>query len=264
MSLINELKRQARTRLGESQVRAIRQPLYSLLYGHDLPRLALAFGTDKQRGHSYATCYQRHFQPLRHERLNLLEIGIGGYDDPKSGGESLRMWKAYFPKAQIYGLDIHDKSWHDESRIKTFQGSQADGEVLRRVAAAIGSIDIIIDDGSHLNDHVIASFKMLFPLLSDRGLYVIEDVQTSYWDDFMGVRWGGSRDRAAPHTSMNFLKLLVDGLNHAEFLDASYVPSDFDQTITAIHFYHNIVFLQKGDNREPSNLVQGQAGSPQQ
>ena len=149
MSLINELKRQARTRLGESQVRAIRQPFDSLLDGQDLPRLALAFGTDKQRRHSYATCDQRHFQSLRHERLNLLEIGIGGYDDPKSGDESLRMWKSYFPKAQIDGLDIHDKSWHDESRTKTFQGSQADGEVTRRVAEAKGSLHIIMDERHH-------------------------------------------------------------------------------------------------------------------
>src|SRR5262245_54084192 len=84
--------------------------LYARLrWGADLPALAAYFGTDKWGEHWYARHYQAHFAPLRRRRLRLLEIGIGGYDDPHKGGESLRMWKAYFPNAQIFGLDITDK-----------------------------------------------------------------------------------------------------------------------------------------------------------
>jgi radical SAM superfamily enzyme YgiQ (UPF0313 family)/MoaA/NifB/PqqE/SkfB family radical SAM enzyme/Tfp pilus assembly protein PilF len=221
----------------------------------DLAALARAFKTDKEGEHFYAQHYQRAFQSRRLERLNILEIGIGGYDNPTEGGASLRMWKAYFPNSRIFGIDIHDKSYHDEDRIKTFQGSQVDEEFLLRVAAEIGRIDIIIDDGSHLNEHVITTFKILFPILSPDGMYVVEDVQTSYWESVEGQDWGGSKDLKAPHTSMNFFKGLVDGLNHEEYTIANYSPGYFDEHIVSMQFAHNLIFIQKGVNKEGSNVL---------
>ena len=155
------------------------------------------------------------------------------------------MWRTYFPKALIYGIDIYDKSGHDERRIKTFKGSQADSEFLEHLMSQTGPFDIIIDDGSHMNEHILYTFKYLFPRLTDNGLYVIEDLQTSYWRKF-----GGSNELNRPDTAMGFLKCLVDGLNHAEFELPSYQPSYFDRHIVALHFYHNIAFIQKGCNDE--------------
>lgn len=255
MNVSKALNSQAKKILNESQIRASKHIVYSLLYGNNLRRLAVAFGTDKEGSHFYARHYQHHFHHLRRNKLNLLEIGIGGYQKPKSGGESLRMWKAYFPKGNIFGIDIYDKTHHDEKRIKTFKGSQTDEEYLRRVVAEVGGIDIVIDDGSHYNDHVIKTFKILFPLLSDRGIYVIEDLQTSYWDEIMGEKWGGSNDRKAEHTSMSFLKSLVDGLNYEEFAVNEYVPTYFDKNIVSMHFYHNLAFIYKGANNEGSNVL---------
>ena len=88
------------------------------------------------------------------------------------------MWKVYFPKAQIFGIDIHDKSALEENRIRIFHGSQSDPTFLEQVIATIGTIDIVIDDGSHINEDVIFSFNSLFPSLSKTGIYVIEDTQT--------------------------------------------------------------------------------------
>lgn len=229
--------------------------LIGFLLRNNLSRLALVCGTDKQGPHQYAQHYQHHFEPVRRKKLNILEIGIGGYKNPKRGGESLRMWKAYFPKSRIFGIDIYDKSHHDENRIKTFQGSQTDTSFLRRVVEEIGRVDIVIDDGSHCNDHVIKTFKFLFPLLADKGIYVVEDTQTSYWSNVQGVNYGGSSDLTAPHTSMNYLKSLIDGLNHEEFTSDEYVPTYFDKHITAMHFYHNLVFIDKGLNDEGSNVI---------
>jgi len=167
----------------------------------------------------------------------------------------VRMWKAYFRKATILGIDLHDKSFHDEPRIKTFQGNQVDRDFLRKVMTEAGPIDIIIDDGSHLNEHVIQSFKILFPLLAANGIYVVEDLQTSYWDRLDGSNWGGSSDLSAPHTSMNFFKSLADGLNYEEFTQRDEPPSYFDQHVISVHFYHNMVFVYKGLNNEGSNMV---------
>jgi len=65
--------------------------------------------------------------------------------------------------------------------IKIFKVPRLDEQFLSRVVDEIGSIDIIIDDGSHLNEHVLKTFHYLFPRLSDNGIYVVEDTQSSYW-----------------------------------------------------------------------------------
>jgi hypothetical protein len=232
--------------------RAARHCYARARWGRNLPALAAYFGTDKWGQHWYAGHYQKHFGALRRERLRLLEIGVGGYGDPRSGGESLRMWKAFFPNASIYGIDITDKHAHDERRIRTFVGSQDDAAFLQRLSGEVGPFDIVIDDGSHMNAHVIRSFQILFPLLSEHGLYVVEDTQTAYWSEFGGAP---PADAFAP-TSMNFLKGLVGGLNHREFpRGPDFAPGYFERHIVALHFYHNLVFIQKGVNDEPSNIL---------
>jgi demethylmacrocin O-methyltransferase len=67
--------------------------------------------------------------------------------------------------------------------------------------------------------------------------------------------WGGASDLNAPHTSVNFLKSLVDCLNYEEFTLEGYKPSYFDRHIVGMHFYHNLAFIQKGDNDEGSNWL---------
>ena len=240
--------------LNDSQKRVMKHYLFKLLYGQDLSKLAVAFGTDKAGGHYYTQHYQRHFQALRRQQLNILEIGIGGYDNPKAGGGSLRLWKAFFPNSRIFGIDIFDKKYHEESRIKTFKGSQVDEAFMRQVAADIGPLDIVIDDGSHMNAHIITTFKILFPLMSAHGIYVAEDLQYSYREKIGDERWDGSMDRTAAHTCMNYFKSLTDGLNYEEFPLDKYEPSDFDKHIVAMHFYHNLVFIQRGLNNEGSNI----------
>jgi len=155
------------------------------------------------------------------------------------------MWKEYFPNAQIFGLDIVDKSFVDEPRIKTFQGDQTDPAVLNAIVKEAGTLHLVIDDGSHRPADIIASFNLLFPLLADDGIYVIEDTQTSYWPES-----GGQEDPAADGTTMAFVKRLMDGLNWEEFVIEPYEPTYTDLHITALAIYHNLVFIQKGTNTE--------------
>lgn len=216
----------------------------------NLPELAMIFGTDKWGIHKYAMHYQTHLSSLRNQAINLLEIGVGGQSAPNKGGASLRMWKAYFPKANIYAIDIFDKSAIEEPRVKIFKGSQADPEFLAWAAQKIGKLDVIIDDGSHVNEHVLASFHVLFPLLAENGIYAIEDLQTSYWPSF-----GGCEDTNDPRTGMGFVKSLVDGLNWEEFYERK--AGAYDEMITAIHFYHNLAIINKGRNAEGSNKSAG-------
>ncbi len=207
-------------------------------------------GTDKEGAHSYADAYEHHLGHLRGEPITLLEIGIGGYADPGLGGASLRMWKEYFPFARIVGLDIEDKSSLAEDRITILRGDQADRAFLGRIALEHGPFDVVIDDGSHRCKHVIASFGALFPHLTENGIYAIEDLQTSYWETY-----GGSSGPDRTGTSMTMLQSLVDGLNYAEFDIPSYEPTYTDRWVRSATFYHNLAFIQKGPNLEPSHLL---------
>jgi hypothetical protein len=213
--------------------------------------LAVKHGTDKWGAHFYVTHYQSHFERFRYQKINFLEIGVGGYDNPRAGGESLRMWKEYFPNANIYAIDIFDKSPHEEGRIKIFKGSQADEEFLKRVISEIGGVDIIVDDGSHLNEHIIKTFNILFPLLNDDGVYAVEDIQTAYWRSYGGDSFNLSNKK----TAMAFFKKMADGLNYEEIDNPYYKPSYFDRNINGLSFYHNMVFVQKGRNEEGSTQV---------
>lgn len=213
-----------------------------------LTELAAEFGSDKWGVHRYTPHYERHLAHLRDRDQLVIELGIGGYAREQQGGASLRMWKWFFPRAQVVGVDIEDKSFVDEARITSYRGSQTNARLLRRIVQRFGEPTVVIDDGSHRPPHVIRSFQILFPMLADDGFYVIEDIQTSYWP-----QWKGSLDLDDPTTSMAMVKRLLDGLNHEEFLDESYEPSYTDLHVRAVHCYHNLVVIEKGDNREGSN-----------
>lgn len=216
---------------------------------YDLNALSLRYGSDKWGGHWYTPHYDRHFAPLRDRRVRVLELGIGGYQVPDAGGASLRMWKQYFRRGLIIGLDYFDKSGIAEPRIQPVRGDQGDPEFLARLGAELGPFDIIIDDGSHLSGDVIASFDGLFAHLRPGGLYVVEDTQTSYWSG-----WGGSSTELdSPATSIGYLKTLVDALHHRDVeADAGRAPSRFDEWVGGLHFYHNLVVIEKRRNAEQS------------
>jgi hypothetical protein len=209
---------------------ALVRPVSPLL---GLPILAAAYGADKPA--HYIRLYSDHFRRLRHRRLRILEIGIGGYDDPRAGGESLRMWASFFWRSQVYGLDITDKSAHDRPRIKTVVGDQNDPTFLRQLGEKYGPFDIIVDDGSHVSQHIITSIRTLFEAhLRDGGFYVVEDLHTSYWPQFDGL---------TDTTSVDFLKGFADATN-AQFILHGDTP--FGGLVASITFHPEIAFVRKG------------------
>ncbi len=248
------LKSYLKKKLPRSQrlkLRNITNDILSIGSGYNLDKLGKIYGTDKFGEHFYTQHYKHHFRKYKFKRIKLLEIGVGGYKDPYAGGNSLRMWKRYFPLGKIFSLDIENKSPLNESRIKIFKGSQVDEPFLNAILQKTRNFDLIIDDGSHINEHVITTFNILFPKLNDGGIYVIEDTQTSYWEGY----GGDSSDLQNPNTMMNYFKNLTDSLNNKEFLIHGYQQSYFDKKIISIHFYHNMIFIYKGNNDEESNIV---------
>lgn len=211
-----------------------------------LSALAIKHGTDKWGHHYYCDIYQQYFDRLRDQPITLLEMGFGGYEFPDKGGGSMKMWADYFtnPAAQLFVSDIYDKNLDGfDSRIK-FIKIDPDAPVgisLSELKAI--QTDIIIDDASHNSKDIINAFYTLFPQLKSKGIYVIEDTQTSYWEV---EQYAGCADlRGGPTSStMNYFKHLVDCVNHEYLPDKSLVPAWAD-TIASIHFYEKMIFIFK-------------------
>jgi hypothetical protein len=218
---------------------------------NELSELARRHGTDKFGAHRYTDHYHRYFAALRARPVRVLEIGIGGYDDPAAGGASLRMWKDYFAAGQIFGIDRFDKSALAEDRITPLVVDQSDAVALERLGHEHGPFDIVVDDGSHHCADVITALGTLFGFVVPGGFYCVEDLQTSYWPPF-----GGSlRERSSAATSVGFIKTLIDALNHEEVLEDGFEPTPFDRLVTGIHLFHNLALIERGDNDEPSNVL---------
>ena len=212
----------------------------------DLSELAARFGSDKWGGRWYTPHYQKHFEPYREQAVKVLEIGVGGYESPDAGGESLLMWKHYFRRGLIYGLDIVAKTGVDESRLHVLQGDQGDARFLDSMARELGPFDIVIDDGSHIAHHIITSFNALFPHVRPGGLYVVEDLAMAYWPG-----WGGGSDPSAQYKSIDLIRDLLDGLHHQELIGSGdNQPSMTELMVTGVHAYHNLVVIEKGLNTE--------------
>jgi hypothetical protein len=213
-----------------------------------LTRIAIKHGTDKWGAHFYTPIYHELFMNLRGSAVRLLEIGIGGYNFHTIGGASLAMWAEYFPRGRIVGIDIVPKKLSLDPRVVTLVGSQSDPAFLKRVCDEHGPFDIVIDDGSHVPQHVVTSFYTLFPLLADGGLYVIEDVQTTFWP-----RFGGSVIDGGPTSKLALAMLAY--LNHAEIKvqDPKVPLAPFAHQVRSMRAFHNLIVIEKGDNSEPSN-----------
>lgn len=138
------------------------------------------YNTDKI-DNRYLEWYDPVVQHLVTEKIALLELGV-------HKGGSLLLWRDYFPKALIVGIDIQAPvDFSREERIRVFQGAQQDTAFLTEVAnqTAPEGFDIIIDDASHFGDLTRTAFWRLFDNhLKPSGIYVIEDWGTGYWEDW--------------------------------------------------------------------------------
>ena len=212
--------------------------------GSDLARIF--FTGVRRRIHKwvhYLPIYERYFHPFRGTPLRILEIGV-------FGGGSLEMWREYFGStATIYGIDINpDCAGLADSPNQIRIGSQDDPDFLRSVVEEMGGLDVVLDDGSHIGKHQRASFHILFPLLKEGGLYVIEDTHTSYWFRYRG----GYRRRG---TAIEFAKQIVDDL-HGWYHGRSTKTSARDD-VGSVHFHDSIIVIEKRSRQKPKHIIVG-------
>jgi hypothetical protein len=204
-----------------------------------LDSLGLSFGTDKSSwGHDYLRFYEDHFFAFRSKNIKLLEIGL-------AGGASLKVWENYFSNARIIGADINpDVKKYASQRVTIEIIDQSDISDLIHIGVKHGPFDIIIDDGSHMWDHQITTLKTLFPFLAMGGIYIVEDLQTSFGNmqqDFRGV---------SNISCVEFLKKLTDLKVAHKQIDISKEEDAFlrsyGRKIRSITFYRESCLIQNG------------------
>lgn len=193
----------------------------------------------------YIEIYERYFSRFRYSEVVILEIGI--YQ-----GGSLQIWKEYFgSKAKIYGIDIQPecKKFEDD-QITIFIGSQSDTNFLSYLKKNIPKPDIILDDGGHMMHQQIISFENLFEYLKDDGVYLVEDLHTSYWKEYDG---GYKRS----NTFIEYSKELIDQLNAYHSRSSVLVPNQYTENIYSLHFFDSVLIVEKGLHREPVSIMKG-------
>lgn len=135
--------------------------------------------------HNYTDFYALLFDHCRNNITDVFELGIGtNYEDIPSSmtsagkpGASLRMWREYFPNANVVGADIDTRILFEEERIKTFEVDQTSKNSIDIMWNKINNnFDIIIDDGLHEFGANITFFENSFHKLRSGGIYIVEDV----------------------------------------------------------------------------------------
>jgi glycosyltransferase involved in cell wall biosynthesis len=172
--------------------------------------------TNKYSCHGFMPHYDRELAHLTDKRVRILEFGI--YE-----GASLLLWRAAFPRAKVFGVDIRPEAGmlaRGLSGIEILTGSQSDAAFLEKQVAPCGPFHIVIDDASHRAKDQIAGFKSLWPHVVPGGFYIVEDLYVDYKYRTPGV------------SSIEFLKGLVDDI---------YNSMDVDW----VHFYRDICFVRK-------------------
>jgi hypothetical protein len=166
------------------------------------------------------------------------------------------MWKDYFgPEARIIGVDIDPKCASlGSEQVEVILGDQDDRGFLRSLREEVGSVDIVIDDGGHRMSQQIRTFEELWPAVTDGGVYLIEDLHTSYWPEY-----GGGVGN--PDTFISLVKELIDRM-HAWHARDQVTVDDYTRTIKGMHVYDSIVAFDKAEVTPPSDAITGTPSFP--
>ncbi len=216
-----------------------------------MQRAGKATGADKISAHRYEQVYGRalaHYANL--ESFAMVEIGYGA-------GDGIDYWHALFPCVYHYCFDIDHGDWSD-AKTSILRVDQSRPQDLERALAIIRHpISLIVDDGSHHPDHQLLSFSTLFlKLLQPGGLYIIEDVETSYWRRGSLYAYEFNYGLGNRHSAIEALKLLADFVNRrfldpadqnwlvASLLDVGIDPAAAAQ-VESVSFGRNAILISK-------------------
>jgi hypothetical protein len=154
---------------------------------------------------------------------------------------------------RLYGIDHNpDCRKLEDEKTRILIGDQADRAFLAQVRREIPRVDILIDDGGHTMEQQIVTFEELFPHVAERGVYLCEDLCTSYWRG----HGGGYR---APGSFVEYSKRLIDQLNAWHTRDAAqFNADDFTRAAYAMHYYDSMLVIEKRPMQPTRRIARGE------
>jgi len=211
--------------------------------------------TDKLYRHGYHRYYETHLEPYRAVHgLRLLEIGT-------DSGISLGAWLKYFTDSAAvqglaYNVDVEkahatacDLMPKECAKLAIYNLDQSDKAALADMMAKNSEgWDIVIDDGSHYPGHQIISFQQLWPKLRPGGLYIVEDIETSYADFGNAYQYPLSAGigKAPPYNAVEQFKRLADVVSRKHFGQPEFtVFGGVDKDVAEVDFADGIIFIHK-------------------
>lgn len=142
--------------------------------------------TDKNTTHAYVDLYEQLLSSKKESATSVLEVGIGDFGQ-KNGG-SIKLWRDYFTKATIYGLDILPASrvideLLTDPRVVLYTSINAyDDNFVKTTFVDKGmKFDFMLDDGPHTLKSMKDFIRLYSPLMKDDAILIIEDVQAFGW-----------------------------------------------------------------------------------
>ena len=211
--------------------------------------------TDKIKHHGYHNFYPKVLEKYRDtQNLAMLEIGV-------ENKFSINLWLNYFKNSFIYGIDINVSD--EGERYKIFKADQSNENNLKEVIKNISHpLFFVIDDGSHIPEHQILSFDHFFELLQPGGVYIIEDIETSYWSKNHIYNYLTNYGYHHPNSVVEFFKLLIEDVN-SEYLKnenislqnkfiRNRISENNRKRISSITFCHNCIIIEKKTDSEYS------------
>jgi hypothetical protein len=192
-----------------------------------LTEIGKELNTDKATYHNFTEFYDSYFNSLRNESLKILEIGI-------FKGESLKMWKEYFPNSEIYGLDINNLKHLEEDRIFIEQADQTDINRMNNVFPNV-KFDIIIDDGGHSMYQQQLTLISMLHRLKRGGYFIVEDLHTSL--EYHHFYNNDPSKRTALELVENFKSKTEDFKDF--YINEEYIKTIYDQIVSCEIYRYN-------------------------
>lgn len=201
----------------------------------------------------YLPIYEKHLARFRGKSPVILEVGV-------AKGGSIEMWNRYFKNdCQIFGVDLMRKCQVLQgmfSNVTIVRGDQADPLFWETFKAQHPKVDILLEDGGHKMHQQIRTFECMYDHVQDDGVYLCEDLCTSYRPEYGG-------GFLKPDTFVEYAKGLVDSLNAhhvraSSNRDHNDFPLDFRHATASVTFYDGVVvFEKKRDTSVPEGQLRG-------
>jgi hypothetical protein len=227
------------------QIRYNNQTVTSECDGNNLMlKYGQLYNTDKVTHHEYHKYYESVLKPYYNSHGSILEIGLGT-------GVSLPMWQNLFKNAHIYGVD-RDYENDRNDRFTIYKGDQSNEEDLNRLANLLRDKNVffINDDGSHIPEHQLLTFNTLFPMMVEGGIYIIEDIETSYWTKHNCYNYETRYGYKHPNSLIEIFKDAIDIVNREFINDKTCVPNKIlhSEYIESVTFARNCIIIKKNYN----------------